>query len=324
MFSPVSREGGLVLNNVALTTACATVLVGTLYPLGLEAVTGDKISVGPPYFNLTFGALMVPLLIALPFGPLLAWKRGNLGQAALRLKAAAVIAGVAAFAVLAFNRTTSLAPLGLGLGVWVVAGSFADLALKTRAGEIPWGDSLARLKGLPRSVIGGMLAHLGVGMMVLGVVATSAYQHEKVLVMKPGDRVTLAGYTLTFQGTRPFKGPNYTAEVGTFDVTRGRWAAQLSPAKRLYDQPKQITNEAGIHNGLAGDLYTVLGDAQTAGAAGEAGGFAVRLYFNPLVRLIWLGAIVMFIGGGLSLSDRRLRVGAPKRARAPAASQPAE
>jgi cytochrome c-type biogenesis protein CcmF len=319
MFSAVSREGGLVLNNVALTTACATVLVGTLYPLALEAITGDKISVGPPYFNLTFGALMLPLLIALPFGPLLAWKRGDLVAAALRLKVAAVIAGTVMFAVLAFNRTTSLAPLGLGLGVWVVVGSLTELVAKIRIGEIPFADSWARLKGLPRSSLGTTLAHLGVGMMVLGVVATSAYQQEKVLVMKPGERTSIAGYTLAFNGTHPARGPNYFEEVGTLEVTRAtKPVATLYPAKRLYDQPKQPTTEAGIYNALSGDLYAVLGDRQTDG------GYTMRLYFNPLVRLIWLGAIVMFLGGGLSLSDRRLRVGAPKRAKVRDTVQAAE
>ena len=319
MFAAVSREGGLVLNNVALTTACATVLVGTLYPLALEAITGDKISVGPPYFNLTFSALMLPLLIALPFGPLLAWKRGDLAAAALRLKVAAAIAGVVMFTVLAFNRTTSLAPLGLGLGVWVVAGALTELVAKTRLGEIPWADSWARLRGLPRSSLGTTLAHLGVGMMVLGVVATSAYQAEKVLAMKPGERTSIAGYTLTFTGTHPVRGPNYREEVGTLEVTRSAKAVTtLYPAKRLYDQPKQPTTEAGIHNALGGDLYVVLGDRN------DDGGYTMRLYFNPLVRLIWLGAIVMFLGGGLSLSDRRLRVGAPKRAKVRGAVQAAE
>jgi cytochrome c-type biogenesis protein CcmF len=319
MFSGVSREGGLVLNNVALTTACATVLVGTLYPLALEAITGDKISVGPPYFNITFSALMLPLLIALPFGPLLAWKRGDLAAAALRLKVAAVIAGIVMFAVLAFNRTTSLAPLGLGLGVWVVIGSLTELVAKTRLGEISFADSWDRLKGLPRSSLGTTFAHLGVGMMVLGVVATSAYQQEKVLTMQPGERTSIAGYTLAFTGTQPVRGPNFVEEVGTLEVLRGtKPVATLYPGKRLYDQPKQPTTEAGIHNALGGDLYVVLGDRQSDG------GYTMRLYFNPLVRLIWLGAVVMFIGGGLSLSDRRLRVGAPKRAKVRGVVQAAE
>jgi cytochrome c-type biogenesis protein CcmF len=156
-------------------------------------------------------------------------------------------------------------------------------------------------------------------MMVLGVVATSAYQQEKVLAMKPGERTTISGYTLAFTGTHPVRGPNYAEEVGTLDVTRGgRNVTTLYPAKRLYDQPKQPTTEAGIHNALGGDLYVVLGDRQTDG------GYTMRLYFNPLVRLIWLGAVVMFIGGGLSLSDRRLRVGAPKRAKVRGAVQAAE
>jgi cytochrome c-type biogenesis protein CcmF len=198
-------------------------------------------------------------------------------------------------------------------------GALAELMAKTRAGEIPWADSWARLRGLPRSSLGTTCAHLGVGMMVLGVVATSAYQQEKVLAMKSGERTVIAGYSLNFKGTHQARGPNYGEEVGTLEVTRGgRPLTTLYPAKRLYDQPKQPTTEAGIHASIAGDLYAVLGDRH------DDGGYTIRLYFNPLVRLIWLGAIVMFIGGGLSLSDRRLRVGAPKRARVRAAVQAAE
>ena len=164
-----------------------------------------------------------------------------------------------------------------------------------------------------------MTAHFGVGMMVIGIVATSAYQSEKVLVMKPGERTEIAGYELTFAGVSPGRGPNYREDVGRFEVTRGGAAVtSLTPAKRLYDMPPQPTSEAGIHASWRGDLYTVLGDPQTAG------GYAVRLYFNPLVRMIWIGALVMFLGGALSLSDRRLRIGAPRKVRSSPIASPAE
>ncbi len=311
LFAPLSREGSLVLNNILLTTACATVLVGTLYPLLLESFTSAKISVGPPYFNLTFVPLMVPLFLALPFGPFLAWKRGDVLGAAQRLMFAAILAIVAlAIGIAVFHHGPVLAPFGLALGVYVMAGAVSDLAYRARLGNGTLAETWRRLKTQPRSAFGTTLAHFGVGLLVVGVVATSAYREERILVMKPGQTVSLAGYTLAFRGVVPATGPNYREQVGLFDVTRGSEpVSRLEPSKRLYDAPPQPTTEAGIHASWRGDLYVVLGDPQ------QSGGYAVRLYFNPLVRFIWIGALIMFIGGGVSLSDRRLRVGAPGRAR---------
>jgi cytochrome c-type biogenesis protein CcmF len=320
LFAPISREGSLVLNNILLTTGCATVFVGTLYPLALEALTGDKISVGPPYFNLTFVPLMLPLLLALPFGPFLAWKRGDLIAAAQRLLAAA--AASLAVLVLAYGVVRGgpvLAPFGIALGAWVMFGALAELAFRIKLGLVPLPDSWRRLRGLPLAAFATWAAHFGVGMMVVGIVATSAYQSERILVMTPNSRAEIAGYTLTFKGAAPRLGPNYREEVGLFEVSRaGARVSELAPSKRLYDAPRQATTEAGIHASWRGDLYAVLGEAQ------EQGGYTVRLYFNPLVRLIWLGAVVMFLGGFLSLCDRRLRIGVPQRARLGAARAPAE
>jgi cytochrome c-type biogenesis protein CcmF len=310
LFSPISREAALVLNNVLLATATGTVLVGTLYPLALEAITGERISVGAPYFNLTFAPLMVPLLAALPMGPLLAWKRGDLNAVLERLLAAIGLATLAAALALAlFSRGPWLAPFGIALGVWVIAGAVTELAFRARLGSAPPREVIRRLVRLPRSSHGTALAHAGVGVMVLGIVATTAWQSETIVTMKPGGATTIAGYTLTFRGTAPTSGPNFTETTGILEVTRaGAAVTRLTPSKRLYDQPRQATTEAGIHVSWRGDLYAVLGDEQTDG------GWNVRLYFNPLVRFIWLGCILMFLGGALSLSDRRLRVGAPKRA----------
>jgi cytochrome c-type biogenesis protein CcmF len=320
LFAPISREGSLVLNNILLTTACGTVLVGTLYPLALEAVTGEKISVGPPYFNATFVPLMLPLLLAMPFGPCLAWKRGDLAAAAQRLTFAAVIALAAMLLALAiWRRGPWLAPVAIAIGAFVIAGALVEIAGRAKLGRIAGGEAWRRLAGLPRSAHGTAIAHIGVGMMVIGIAATSAYQSERVLAMKPGESAEIAGYVLTFRGTAPARGPNYKEDVGTFQVTRGGGpVTTLLPAKRLYDMPKQPTTEAGIHNSWRGDLYVVLGDEQAAG------GYAVRVYFNPLVRLIWIGALVMGLGGLLSLSDRRLRIGAPSRARKATPVAPAE
>jgi cytochrome c-type biogenesis protein CcmF len=320
LFAPVSREASLVLNNLLLTTACATVLIGTLYPLALEALTGAKISVGAPYFNATFGPLMLALLIAMPFGPMLAWKRGDVLAAAERLWLAGLLALIALVAVYAFfHRGPWLAPFGIAVGVWVMAGALSDIAHRVKASSAAPAEVWRRLQGLPRSGLGTALAHFGAGMMVVGIVATSAYQREEIRVMRSGERTAIAGYELTFAGVAPRRGPNYQEEVGRFIVTRaGAEVAELMPAKRIYDAPPQPTSEAGIHVSWLGDLYVVLGDAQTAG------GYAVRMYFNPLVRMIWLGAVVMFLAGGLSLSDRRLRIGAPRRAAPRPAPVPAE
>ncbi len=319
LFAPISREGSLVLNNLLLTVACATVFIGTLYPLVLEAITGDKISVGPPYFNMTFGPLMIPLLLAVPFGPLLAWKRGDLMGAAQRLYAAVGLSLLAILATYALTwRGPSLAPLAIGLGIWVMVGAVSEIAFRTKLFRAPLDETWRRAKGLPRSAYGTMLAHFGLGVMVLGIVATTAWRNERIVTMKPGESQRIAGYEVVFEGVAPRAGPNYSEQVARFKVLKGgRLIRRLEPSKRLYIAPRQATTEAGIHAALTGDLYIVLGDRQSAGA------FAVRLYFNPLVRLIWIGALIMFIAGAISLSDRRLRVGAPKRAPR-AAAVPAE
>jgi cytochrome c-type biogenesis protein CcmF len=319
-FGVVSRESGLVLNNILLTTACAVVFIGTLYPLALEAVTGEKISVGAPYFNMTFLPLMAPLLLALPFGPFLAWKRGDLVASAQLLKVSGLIAGAVLLIAFAYGQKgVWLAPFGLAIGAWVMAGAVAELAHKIKLGTATREESARRLRNQPRSVFGTTLAHFGVGLMTIGVIATSAYRDEQILVMKPGQTTEIAGYTLAFKGLVAGRGSNYVEQSGQFDVTQaGSAVTTLLPSKRLYDSPPQPTTEAGIHASWRGDLYSVLGDAQ------PDGGFSVRLYFHPLVRFIWLGALIMFIGGAVSLSDRRLRVGAPAGSRRRAAAVPAE
>jgi cytochrome c-type biogenesis protein CcmF len=254
---------------------------------------------------------MVPLLVAMPLGPFLAWKRGDVAGALQRLFVAAAIALIALTATFAlYWRGPWLAPFGMALGVWVVAGALVEWATRIKLLAVPADESLRRALGLPRAAYGAMLAHLGIGLSVIGIVATSAWQSEVVLTMKPGDNVEIAGYELTFRGAAPAKGPNYQELIGLLDVTRGGSpVTELASSKRTFDAPRQTTTEAGIHVSWRGDLYAVLGDEQAGG------GFVVRVYFNPLVRLIWLGAIVMALAGVLSLSDRRLRIGAPRRAR---------
>ncbi len=311
IFAPISREGSLVLNNILLTVACATVLVGTLYPLALEGMTGDKISVGAPFFNMTFVPLMLPLLLALPFGPFLPWKRGDLLGAAQRLSVAAIVAVVVIVATAAWvQRGPWLAPFAIGLGIFVMLGAVWEIAFRAKAGSAPWPEVVRRARNLPRSAWGTMLAHFGIGLAVIGIAATSAYRVETIVAMKPGDNVETAGYVLTFKEASKGRGPNYQEDIVTLEVTRdGQPVTILTPSKRVYDAPPMPTTEAGILASWRGDLYAVVGDVQ------QAGGFAFRIYFNPLVRFIWIGALIMFIGGAVSLSDRRLRVGAPVRAR---------
>ena len=311
LFAPVSREGGLVFNNLVLMTACAAVLVGTLYPLALETLSGDKISVGPPYFNAVFVPLALVLLTVVPLGPFLPWKRGSLGEAAKRLRLPALAALAVGIATLVFVPHASvLAAFGIAAGIWVIGGALAETAFRVKAFAAPWPEVVRRMANLPRSNYGGMFAHLGLGVVVLGVVATSAWRQEQILSMKPGDTVHFAGYDLTFEAISNRQGPNYQETYGDFKVSEGgNVVTDLRPAKRQYVAPPTGTTEAAIHASWAGDFYVVMGDAME----NQALGVAVRLYFHPLVRFIWIGALIMFFGGAISLSDRRLRVGAPAR-----------
>src|SRR6202012_241316 len=217
LFAPISREGALVLNNLFLTCACATVFVGTLYPLALEALTEEKISVGPPFFNATFGPLFVPLLLIMPFGPLLGWKRGDLLGAAQRLLAAAFIAALAIAATLALQqRGPGLAPFGVGIAVFVMAGAVVDIVERTMILRMPIGVALRRAIGLPRSAWGTAFAHFGIGVTLLGIVVVTAWGAERIAALRPGESVDIAHYRLTFDGLVNRPGPNYRDVVGRF------------------------------------------------------------------------------------------------------------
>jgi cytochrome c-type biogenesis protein CcmF len=311
LFQPISREGALVFNNLFLTTAAATVLIGTLYPLLLESLTGEKISVGAPFFNLTFGPLMIPLLAAVPFGPLLAWKRGDILAVAQRLMTAFFVALIVVAIML--YRTSApgvLAAFGIGLAVWLMLGALTDLALKAGIGKAPVNVLVQRVVGLPRSVFGTALAHFGLGVTLLGIVATSTFATENVLVMKPGDTIDAGGYTLRFDRIDPVKSSNFTEDQGQFTIldSAGQEVTDLMSAKRFFPVRKMQTTEAGIRTFMFSQLYVSLGDPVKDGVV-------VRVWWKPLVTLIWLGALVMMAGGGMSLLDRRLRIGAPARAR---------
>jgi cytochrome c-type biogenesis protein CcmF len=318
LFAPVSREGALVFNNLFLTTACATVFVGTLYPLALESLTGEKISVGAPFFNLTFIPLFVPLLLAVPFGPLLAWKRGDLYGVAQRLLAACALAAVAVAATFAAMGVKAvLAPFGIGLAVFVMVGAATDIVERSGLGSVTLSTAWRRAIGLPRSAWGTALAHFGLGVMLLGIVCEANWNVEKIASLKPRETVTVAGYDLTFDGVIPRAGTNFREQVARFTVREGGAPiAILEPSKRTFSARSMTTTEASLMTRGFSQLYVSLGDSNPDGS------IAARIYYKPLVLLIWFGTIVMFLGGALSLSDRRLRIGAPKRARV--AAQPAE
>jgi cytochrome c-type biogenesis protein CcmF len=321
LFAPISREGALVFNNLFLTAACATVFVGTLYPLALESLTGDKISVGAPSFNLTFGPLFVPILLAMPFGPLLAWKRGDALGVAQRLIAAAVLAiGVMAVTFILNYGGPVLAPFAVGLAIFVMAGAIVDLVERIAIGRVAVAVSFARARGLPRSTWGTAVAHFAVGLSLLGIVAETTWGTERIVSLKPNDLVSLRGYDLTFEGLTTRQGPNYRQLTARFTVRRnGDVIGVLEPSKRSFAVRSTSTTEAALMSRGASQLYISLGDANADGS------IAVRIYHKPLVLLIWIGAVVMVLGGALSLSDRRLRIGAPKPARKPGGSlQPAE
>ena len=320
LFAPISREGALVLNNLLLTTACATVFVGTLYPLALQVLTGEVISVGAPFFNLTFGPLFIPLLAALPFGPLLAWKRGDLLGAAQRLIAAGIVALIVIAVVWAWTiGGSTFAPLAIGLAMFVIIGAITDIVERTGLFRLPFGTALRRAGGLPRSSWGTMFAHAGVGIALIGIVCETTWNSENIRSMRAGDLTNIAGYGLKLESLTPRDGPNYREMAAKFSVlVDGRVIATMTPSKRNFTTRSATTTEAALLSRGASQLYISLGDIAANGSV------EVRIYHKPLVLFIWFGPVLMAFGGMLSLSDRRLRVGAPKPAKSLRGLQAAE
>ena len=303
-----------MFNNLFLTTACLTVLTGTLYPLALEAFTGAKITVGGPFFNLTFGPLFIALMVVMPFGPLLAWKRGDLLGAAQRLMAAFGVGLIVAGLAFAIEGAQSvLAPFGVGLAFYVMTGALVDLAERTGLFRMPFKTVRARAAGLPRSTWGTAVAHFGIALSMLGIICAGTWGTERIVEVKPQQTVSLSGYELTYDGIKQQPGPNYSALIAKFTVRVGGIPiGVMTPSKRSFATRAMTTNEAALMIRGPSQLYLSLGDSKPDGS------IAIRLYYKPMVMLIWLGAVVMMLGGALSLSDRRLRVGAPKPAAKPA------
>jgi len=320
LFAPVSREGSLLANNMLLTVAAGTVLLGTLYPLILEALSGgaSKVSVGPPFFNATFGPIMVPLVILMALGPLLAWKRGNLRTVAPKLIPAAIAAAAAILATFALVPDGPvLAPFAMGLAAWLAGGALAEWAGRIKLFTIPLADSWHRLAGMPRSASGMTLAHLGLAIMIVGITGSSAWRAELITTLEPGESAQGAGYTVTLREVTRGQGPNYNYERGILVISdEGRAVTTLSTERRFFPIASQTTTEAGIHTTWISDLYGVIGERGRSPETANA--WTIRFFVNPFVPWIWLGALVMVFGGSLSLTDRRHRVGAPRRGRSPA------
>jgi cytochrome c-type biogenesis protein CcmF len=303
VFAPLSREGALVLNNLLLCSMAAVVLVGTLYPMFADLLLGQKISVGPPFFNLAIFPLAVPLVAAMAVGPLLPWKRARLWPVLLRLWWAALCALAALLIALALAGAPILPALGFAAAAWLILAAATDIADRIALFSRPraaWG----RARALPRAAWGAATAHAGVGVMILGLAGMGLAQ-DRLILLKPGESATLAGYTFRLDGLREVQGPNWTARRATVEVSAdGRPVTVLEPDRRSFPVARMTTTEAAIHTNWLADLYVVLGEERD-------GGGVLRIHHNPLAPWIWLGAAIMALGGALSLSDRRVRVSAP-------------
>jgi cytochrome c-type biogenesis protein CcmF len=317
LFAPISREGALVLNNLFLAAATACVMLGTLYPLIVQAVTGEAISVGGPYFALTFGPLMVACLLILPAGPLLAWKRGDLLGALQRLWIAAALAlgaGLLSYAIIAPRKIMPV--LVMTVGFWLIAGSATELAARLNLSALHRGDGAQvwrRLKGLPRGQWGMTLAHIGLGVFVLGAACELSWRTETAQSLAVGQSMRAGAYTLTLQGLITVDGPNFSADQATLLATPDHGAAFiLTPERRFYPAQRQTTSKVAIQRRGATDVYVVLGD-ERPGSGGRPA-WLVRVFINPWARLIFAGPLLMALGGAVSLSDRRIRLAAGRRA----------
>jgi cytochrome c-type biogenesis protein CcmF len=321
LFAPVSREGALVVNNLLLTTACATVLFGTLYPLALEQLTGEKITVGAPFFNLTCGVLLLTACFVAPFGFSLAWKRGDLLGVVQRLTFAIIIGAVTAVVGAAWLGGGSVfAPLAMGLGVFVIIGTLIEVVMRAwRPGLTP-GVALKRTFGLPLSFFGAALAHLGVGVTLLGL-SGLGFGAETITTLHKGVPAIVGPYSITLDSVGERVGPNYKESVASVTVRLGNAVvAEIAPARRQFSSREMSTTQAGLATLNFGQVYVSIADPAPDGAV------PARLYWKPLVTLIWLGAAAMALGGALSLADRRLRFGVAMRAKAGGRSlaQPAQ
>ena len=316
-FDLISRESMLLANNVLLVVAMGSVLLGTLYPLFLDALGLGKISVGPPYFDTVFVPLMTPAIFLMGIGPLAQWKKASLPALAMQLRwAFGVSVGTALLLPFALGKWTPLLSLGLLLSLWIVTTTVVNI--RERVSHLVGNSLLSCLAALPRAYWGMVLAHCGIAVFIVGVTMVKGFEVEQDLRMNVGETATIGGYTFRFDGAQEVKGPNYIAARGNFNVTKeGREVAMMYPEKRLYAVQNQAMTEAAIDSGLLRDLYVSLGEPL------EDGAWSVRLYHKPFIDWIWSGCLIMAFGGLLAVSDRRYRLAwRRERAEAPEMLQP--
>ena len=321
-FGLVSRESLLLTNNVLLVVACATVLLGTLYPLLIDALGVGKISVGPPYFDAVFVPVMTPILFLMAVGPFARWKEASIPEIARALRWAIVAGVLVAVALpLIYGRWSALTAMGLFFAAWVVVASllnFVERVQHTRAGQ---GFLSAALKQ-PRSFVGMHTAHIGIAVFVVGVTMVNSFQEENDIKMAPGDTTKVAGYSFKFNGVKAVEGPNYVAAQGDFDLAaQGRFLRKMNPEKRNYHSSAMPMTEASIDAGFLRDVYVSLGEPIDRDQ--PEGEWAVRVYYKPFVDWIWGGCVLMALGGLLAMLDRRYRVKARATANLPAGTQQA-
>ncbi len=316
IFAPISRESGLLINNVLLATAMATVLFGTLYPLFLEAVTGDKISVGPPFFDATFVPMMMPLVFAMAIGPFLSWKRADLVGILARLKWVGLLSLLAALVTWYLNTSGPLlAVIAIGLATWLFLSTAMEWADKVKLLRVPLSETMRRVRNLPRAAHGMTLAHAGLAICIFGFVGSSAFKTEIVTFVEAGTKVEIAEFEVEFVEVQRVRGANFFADRGELIVRKNaKMIGTLYPERRTYPVAGSSTTESAIRSTLAGDLYASIGEPA---AESERNKWTLRILYEPLVNFIWLGAGFLILGGLTSLSDRRLRVGAPKRSMQP-------
>jgi cytochrome c-type biogenesis protein CcmF len=306
----------LLGNNVMLVVAAGSVLLGTLYPLFLDALNLGKISVGPPYFEAVFVPIMAAAVFLMGIGPVARWKEATLPELVLRLRWAFLVSVVTALLVpLAAGKWTVMVSFGLLLAFWILA--TAATALWGRLAVAP-GGMLARLRAQSRSYYGMLLAHCGVAVFIIGVTLVKGYEVERDVRMAPGETVTLGGYAFRFDGVQEGMGPNYRAARGAVQVSRDGKARVLTPEKRVYAVQQNPMTEAAIDTGVLRDLYVSLGEP-----VGDDGAWSVRIYYKPFVVWIWAGAAIMALGGLLAVSDRRYRLPVQRTERVAVEAKPA-
>jgi len=322
-FGAMSRESMLLANNILLAVAMASVLLGTLYPLFLDALNLGKISVGPPYFDAVFYPLMAPAVFLMGVGPIARWRRAPLPELWTRLKWALGV-GAATALILPFvlGRWSPMIAFGLFLAAWVFAATAASLVARVKGSHR--GGILSALRANSLSYYGMLLAHLGVGVFIAGVTLVKGYEVERDVRLDLGENVAVGGYEFKFLGVKPGPGPNYRALTGTVEVRKdGRLIETLKPEKRIYNVSGQPMTIAAIDTGFLGDLYVSLGEPVSGSVDNIAGAWGVRVYIKPFVDWIWMGAFLMALGGFLAVSDRRYRLAIGRRAAAVAAVAPA-